>query len=60
MLKVKAFDEEHEKDLEEEINRFLRQKQPVVRDIRFSVAAAEEMSGEGNVFCFSALILYED
>lgn len=60
MLKVKLFDEEHEKDLEEEINRFLSQKKASVRDVQFRVAAAEDPSREGHIFCFSALILYED
>ncbi len=53
------FDEEHETDLENEINRFLSDHNPNVQDIQFRVAAAEDTLDNGNVFCFSAMIVYE-
>lgn len=56
-MKVKVFDEQHELDLEYEINQFLSQKEIKVVDIRFSTAAFYDE--EDQVFCFSALILYE-
>ena len=35
-MKVKIFDEEHEKDLEEDINKFLEENNPEVIDIKLS------------------------
>ena len=46
---------EHEKDLEEEINEFIKDKE--VHDIKFSTSIA--MAGEDQIFCFTALIMYE-
>ena len=54
-VKVKIIDVEHEKDLEEEINEFISDKE--VFDIKYSTAVA--VSGEEQIFCFSALIMYE-
>lgn len=54
-MKVKVIDEGHEKDLEDEINAFIEGKE--VYDIKFSTAVA--VSGEDQIFCFSALIVYK-
>lgn len=54
-MKVKVIDEGHEKDLEDEINDFIEGKE--VYDIKFSTAVA--VSGEDQIFCFSALIVYK-
>ena len=54
-MKVKVIDTEHEKDLEEEINDFIEDKE--VYDIKFSTAVA--VSGEDQIFCFSAMIVYK-
>ena len=54
-MKVKVIDEGHEKDLEDEINDFIYDKE--VYDIKFSTAVA--VSGEDQIFCFSALIVYK-
>ena len=54
-MKVKVIDEGHEKDLEDEINAFIEDKE--VYDIKFSTAVA--VSGEDQIFCFSALIVYK-
>ena len=58
MLKVKVFDESHEKDLEKNINYFLLNNSYDIIDIRFSTAIS--VCGEEQIYCFSALILYEE
>ena len=56
-MKVKVIDENHEKDLEQSINDFIS-KNPNVIDIKFQVAIG--ISGEEQIYCFSALIMYKD
>lgn len=56
-MKVKIFDESHEKDLEDDINKFFKEKEIDVIDIKFSVAAS--VYGEEQIYCFSALVLYK-
>lgn len=55
-MKVKVIDEGHEKDLEREINNFLNSSDVDVVDIKYQVAIA--VSGEEQIYCFSALIVY--
>lgn len=55
-MKVKLFDESHEKDLEERINEFLENKDIDVVDIKFQVSTS--ISGEDQIYCFSAMIIY--
>lgn len=55
-MKVKLFDESHEKDLEERINEFLDDKDVDVVDIKFQVSTS--ISGEDQIYCFSAMIIY--
>lgn len=57
-MKVKIFDEEDEEDLEEDINSFLSDEKIKVVDIKYQVAVS--IFSEEQVFCFSALILYEN
>lgn len=57
-MKVKVFDEEHEKDLEEDINKFLEEENPEVVDIKLSNSCT--MYGEEQIYCFTALIMYEN
>lgn len=57
-MKVKLFDESHELDLEKSINKFLSEKDIDVIDIKYQVALS--IVGEEQVFCFSALIIYEN
>jgi hypothetical protein len=58
MLKVAVFDEEHEKDLEEEINDFLMEiNENHVKDIKYSVSITTDDDGE-QLYCYSALIMY--
>lgn len=60
MLKVKLFDEQHEEDLEEVMNAFLAElADNCVKDIHYQVAVAIE-DEEEQVFCFSAMIIYEN
>ena len=56
-MKIKLFDESHEKDLEESINKFIEEKQPDIIDIKFSVAAS--IYGDEQIYCFSALVMYK-
>lgn len=60
MLKIKVFDEEHEKDLEKKLNDFLKEcednNQEIV-DIKFSTSHFADENQE-QIYCFSALIMY--
>lgn len=53
-MKVKVFDFEHEKDLEEYINEFIVGKEII--DIKYQVSIA--INGEDQIYCFSAMIIY--
>ncbi len=56
-MKIKLFDESHEKDLEESINKFIEEKHPDIIDIKFSVSCG--VYAEDQIYCFSALIMYK-
>ena len=56
-MKVKIFDEAHEKDLESAINSFLEEVEEEIIDIKFQVAVSIER--EEQIYCFSAMILYK-
>ena len=53
-MKVKVFDFESEKDLEEAINEFIEEKEVI--DIKYNTAIA--VSGEEQIYCFTAMIIY--
>ena len=55
-MKVKVIDEGHEKDLESAINNFLNSGDFDIIDIKYQVAIA--VCGEEQIYCFSALIIY--
>lgn len=55
-MKVKVFDEENETDLETKINNFIDNVNEIY-DIKYNVAVG--ISGEDQIYCFSALIMYE-
>lgn len=55
-MKVKVFDESHEKDLERSINAFLSESEINVVDIKYQVSVA--LGGEEQVYCFSAMVIY--
>jgi len=57
-MKVKVFDEGHEKDLEVAINEFLKENNIEVIDIKFDVSIA--IFSEEQIYCFSALIMYKE
>ncbi len=56
-MKVKIFDENHEGDLENLINDFLEQIDGKVIDIKYQITLG--ISGEEQIYCFSAMIVYE-
>ncbi len=55
-MKVKIFDESHEKDLEAQVNSFLSEMDGEVIDIKFSTAIS--IFGEDQIYCFTAMIIY--
>ncbi|WP_273130722.1 sporulation protein Cse60 [Metabacillus sp. HB246100] len=58
MVKVALFDEEHEKDLEDELNEFLSDlSENQVKDIKYSVSVSTDEDGE-QLYCYSALVIY--
>ena len=58
MYKVKLFDEEHELDLEDEINKFLSKEKIELIDIKYAVATFVNIKEE-QVYCYSALLIYK-
>ena len=56
-MKIKIFDESHEKDLEESINNFVKEKEVDIIDIKFSVAAS--LYADEQIYCFSALLIFQ-
>ena len=57
-MKVKIFDESHESDLEDDINKFIKDEEPEIIDIKFGVS--NSIYSEEQLYCFSALIIYND
>lgn len=57
-MKVKIFDEAHEKDLEEQINTFLEEldEEKEIIDIKYQVSVS--IFSEEQIYCFSAMIIY--
>ncbi|MBE6160542.1 MAG: sporulation protein Cse60 [Lactobacillales bacterium] len=55
-MKVKIFDENHEKDLEKAINDFLEDDIELI-DIKYQVSIG--VFGEEQVYCFSAMVIYK-
>ena len=55
-MKVKIFDEGHEKDLEKNINLFLENDIEVL-DIQFRTAIS--VFSNEQIYCFSAMIIYK-
>lgn len=59
MIQVKLFDEEYEKDLESEMNRFLKDlDERKLVDIKYNIAAMPDDEDEEQIYCFSAMIIY--
>ncbi len=57
-MKVKIIDESHEKDLEKSINAFLSETECEVIEIQFRTAVS--MFSEEQIYCFSAMIVYQE
>ena len=56
-MKVKLFDAEHEKDLEKDINNFLKDEKVEVKFIKYSTS---HFFGNGEqIYSFSCLIAFE-
>ena len=55
-MKVKLFDLEDEKDLEEAVNEFLENMSGELWDIKYQVSTS--VSGEEQIYCFSAMVIY--
>ena len=54
-MKIKLFDESHEKDLEEAVNKFIENRNDII-DIKYQVAIS--INGEEQLYCFSAMVVY--
>lgn len=54
-MQIKIFDEEHEKDLEDKVNEFIKEKEII--DIKYQIAIT--MFSEEQIYCYSAMILYK-
>jgi hypothetical protein len=60
MLCVEIFDEEHEKDLQININKFLSEiNENDIIDIKYSINAFVSSNGE-QIYCYSAMIIYRN
>lgn len=57
-MKVKCFDENTEKDLEQKINLFLASSNRDIMDIKYEVAIV--VQGEDQIYCFSAMVIYHE
>ncbi len=57
-MKVKVFDESHEKDLEKVINAFLSTTNSDIIDIKYQVSIG--VCGEEQLYCFSAMVIYSE
>ena len=58
-MKVKVIDTNHEKDLEKKINEFLKDCKGKIVDIKFSNCCMKDEDND-QIYCFSALIIYQD
>ena len=57
-MKVKIFDMEDEKDLENEVDDFIDTMDGEIIDIKYQVSVG--VFSEEQVFCFSAMIIYTE
>ncbi len=56
-MKVKIFDFEDEKDLEDAVNNFLSSDMDLI-DIKYQVSSS--IYSEEQIYCFSAMIIYSN
>jgi len=59
-VKVKVFDEEHDKDLEEAINAFLSEKEIADNLIDIKFAMSHFNDGPEQIYSYSALVVYKE
>lgn len=57
-MRVKIFDENHELDLEQDINDFLNNLEGDIVDIKYQTAIS--VFAEEQIYCFSAMIIYTE
>lgn len=59
MIRVKVFDESHEKDLEDSLNSFLKKlNEEQLVDIKYQVGVSIN-DDENQIYCFSAMVVYK-
>ncbi|KEK24519.1 sporulation protein Cse60 [Bacillus gaemokensis] len=59
MIRVKMFDESHEKDLEDAVNTFLKKlNEEQLVDIKYQVGVSIN-DDENQIYCFSAMVIYK-
>lgn len=59
-MRVKAFDANHELDLQDKLNEFLKNiKEDKIFDIKYSISVVGFVDKE-QIYCFSALVIYKD
>lgn len=57
-MKVKLFDENHEKDLEEAINSFLQDLEDKdIVDIKFQISTMYDYKEQ--IYCYTAMVIYK-
>lgn len=57
-MKVKVIDEGHESDLEKEVNKFIKENNIDIIDIKLSTSCS--IYSEDQIYCFTAMIIYEE
>jgi len=59
-MKVRAFDANHELDLQDRVNDFLKTiKEDKIIDIKYCISVVGFVDKE-QIYCFSALVVYKD
>ncbi len=57
-MKVKIIDEGHESDLEKEVNKFIKENDIEIIDIKLSTSCS--IYSEEQIYCFTAMIIYKE
>ena len=57
-MKVKIIDEGHESDLEKEVNKFIKEHDIEIIDIKLSTSCS--IYSEEQIYCFTAMIIYKE
>ncbi len=56
---VKLFDEEHEQDLEQSINDFIKKiDDNKIIDIKYTVAIMNDSKTNEQIYCYTAMVIY--